>query len=381
MEYPRAKHILWLGFLLLVAACKSTDLNQPPPTDSSPVELAAELPPAYTANPEIGESERFYYALQLLEQGQEEQARVELEAFLVHQPKSQKARELIRQIDTPVYQYFPSEFFEVTLQPGESLSVLARDYLDDLYAFYALAKYNSISVPSQINAGQKIRIPSTASAVKHRKTLAETVQGESPQAAEQPSVAVAPKSNQVVSEQTVDHQALITAALAEDDFASAVEYLEQLRESPGLSTDQQRQAADIYRRYAASLEDQAPQQAAWYYFESAKLTIRLETPDAALPALQKSLALNPDNPTASEIYTILKYELTDRYQRKADIAYANQQLALAIELWTRVLEIDPDHAQARKRLAEAQALQSQQQQEQQEQQQEQPQASPPPGAE
>lgn len=346
------KYILCLGLLMLLVACGSTIIThepQPALPDSSSVDLNAPAEPAYTPNPDIRETERFYYALRLLEQGEEKQARGELTAFLFHHPDSKKAREIIRQIDTPASEYFPSAFFETELQPGESLSVLARDYLGDLYAFYALAKYNNITKPSQLNAGKIIRIPLTETAAQIRKNLAKPAQASSPSTSMENASGAEKKS-------PVDHRTLMASALAQNDYATAITHLEKLRDSPGFSIEQQRQASDIYLGYAGVLENTAPPQAAWYYFEAAKLQIKLNRSNAALRSLRHSLTLHPDNPTASEIYTILKRELTAQYQRKAGVAYARQQWDLAIRLWTQVLDIDPEHQQAKDQLAEIKAL-------------------------
>ncbi len=344
------KYTFCLGLLMLLVACGSAGIKPEPQSlpDRRDIDVNTPVEPAYTANAEIKETERFYYALQLLEQGEEQQARVELTAFLVHHPDSNNAREIIRQIDTPASEYYPSAFFERTLQPGESLSILARDYLGDLYAFYALAKYNNITQLSRLNAGRVIRIPLTETAVQIRKNLAKQ--------------AKAPSSNTVIepasgAEETppVDHHRLMASALAQNDYATAITHLETLRASPGFSVAQERQASDIYLSYAGVLENTAPRQAAWYYFEAAKLQIKLNRSEAALRSLRHSLSLHPDNPTAGEIYTILKEELTLQYQRKASVAYANQQWDLAIRLWTRVLDIDPEHPQAKDHLADIEA--------------------------
>lgn len=105
--------------------------------------------------------ERFAQVLRLLENGNAAAARVELIAYLEQQPSSEVGRDLLRQIDTPAEEYFPQQYRVVELEPGESLSTLAEEYLGDLYQFHALAKYNGIAQPRQLELGQSIKIPLT----------------------------------------------------------------------------------------------------------------------------------------------------------------------------------------------------------------------------
>ncbi len=363
MNNQPLKNILCLSLLLMLAACKSADVQQEPLPEQSDIAGAEEVlrsEPAYTANPDIRDSDRFYYALRLLEQGEAQHARVELETFLVHQPRSRRARELIRQIDTPVADYFPRDYFEVKLQPGESLSVLARDYLGDLYAFHILARYNLIDTPSRINAGQIIRIPRTTRAEQHRKNLSQRSSRTPPGSPDPKAAENEAEADAEQQQPAPDQLALMDAALADNDYATAIRHLDSLRTSQQLSAAQERRAADIYHQYADELRDSEPTRAARYYFEAAKLEIKINRPDSALPLLKQSLALNPNNPTANEIYGILKYELTSRYHRKATTAYDNQQWDLAVRLWTLVLEIDPKHQQAKAQLAEIRELKAKQ---------------------
>lgn len=55
------------------------------------------------------------------------------------------------------------EFIEYTVKPGESLSVIARDWLGDANRWAELAALNAISDPRQLRAGQVILLPPDAS--------------------------------------------------------------------------------------------------------------------------------------------------------------------------------------------------------------------------
>jgi tetratricopeptide (TPR) repeat protein len=48
------------------------------------------------------------------------------------------------------------------VRPNDTISGLAGRFLNDIYSFYILARYNGIAVPRQIAGGQTLRIPGKA---------------------------------------------------------------------------------------------------------------------------------------------------------------------------------------------------------------------------
>ena len=101
-------------------------------------------------------------AVELLEQGQEEQAAAELQRVLRQEPTHPRANSLMRQIREDPQALFGRESFSYRVQPGETLSRIAGRYLGDIYLFYGLARYNGIKVPRQLQGGQQIKIPGKA---------------------------------------------------------------------------------------------------------------------------------------------------------------------------------------------------------------------------
>ena len=118
----------------------------------------------YTPQSGLSDQERFREVLYFLEGGDPQSARVELVVYLEAHPTSERAKDILSQIDLSSQDYFPEDFEEIRLEPGQSLSTLSEQYLGSLYRFHALAKYNSIIEPRSIKVGQTIRIPLTASA-------------------------------------------------------------------------------------------------------------------------------------------------------------------------------------------------------------------------
>jgi tetratricopeptide (TPR) repeat protein len=136
-----------------------------PGQDGSSSSADATAPPSYLPQADLSNKERFREVLTLLEKGKPEQARMELVLYLENQPNSEIGSDLLQQIDLPPQQYFPEEYTQVMLDSGVSLSGLAKLYLGSVYKFHALAKYNGLLKPSDLTAGQAIKIPLTPEAV------------------------------------------------------------------------------------------------------------------------------------------------------------------------------------------------------------------------
>ena len=100
--------------------------------------------------------------VELLEQGQEEQAAAELQRVLRQEPNHRLANSLMRQIREDPQVLLGRESFNYRVQPGESLSRISQRFLGDIYLFYGLARYNGIKVPRQLHGGQQIKIPGKA---------------------------------------------------------------------------------------------------------------------------------------------------------------------------------------------------------------------------
>ena len=103
--------------------------------------------------------------LELMEAGDSTQAEFELGRILAAEPNNRLAQSLLRQIrdEQPLAQ-FGRESFAYRVQPGESLSSIAKRYLGDVHFFYGLARYNGIKVPRNLAGGQMIRVPGKTSA-------------------------------------------------------------------------------------------------------------------------------------------------------------------------------------------------------------------------
>jgi hypothetical protein len=74
-------------------------------------------------------------------------------------PANRLAQSLLKQIQTDPQTLLGREHFNYRVEPGESLSRIAGRFLKDVHLFYALARYNDIKVPRQLQGGQMIKVP------------------------------------------------------------------------------------------------------------------------------------------------------------------------------------------------------------------------------
>jgi tetratricopeptide (TPR) repeat protein len=189
MTSPQRPRALQFGLsvitLALVAACVQTpDTKNATPADGGPTAPAgggstdAPAPataPGTTAGPAAPaqpltpqETQRsITIAVEFLEAGQEELAEAELKKVLQSDPNQRLANSLMRQIKDDPISILGRESFAYRVQPGESLSSIAKRFINnDPYSFYALARYNKITVPKSLAGGQVIRVPGRGPALQ-----------------------------------------------------------------------------------------------------------------------------------------------------------------------------------------------------------------------
>ena len=154
------------GLAILLIGVSAPWLNgcvadQEPEAEPLVVEVPERIEPEVVYSPEQGltSRERLRKAISLLEVGQASQAKAELEAYLLDQPNSGLARDLLMQIDADPQELFGPKFYTYKIKPGESISIVAKDRLGNAMKFYGLARYNDIENPREINAGQVVKVP------------------------------------------------------------------------------------------------------------------------------------------------------------------------------------------------------------------------------
>lgn len=175
----RLRPVLALGLLLVVAACATPPATSPtattpaaaPPAPSAaagspagsatpPPATAAPAPPP--VDPAVARPQAQKLAMEAVDQlqnGDEPSAKSTLERALALDPANELARKLSDQIRSDAQEVLGTVSFRYTVQKDDTLSKLAQQYLGDRFRFYLLAKYNEITNPSRLSAGQVIRLP------------------------------------------------------------------------------------------------------------------------------------------------------------------------------------------------------------------------------
>ena len=153
---------------IVIAGCAS---EAPKPPEAKPATPAAQpapldVKPAAPAAPEIPPAEAKPMAAKLalqavdqLQVGDEAAARTTIEQALKLDPANDLAKKLLDQINADAQRELGAVHFRYTVQPADTLSKLAQQYMGDRFRFWILAKYNDIGNPSRLAAGQVIKIP------------------------------------------------------------------------------------------------------------------------------------------------------------------------------------------------------------------------------
>lgn len=293
-------------------------------------------------------------AVELLLQGRADSAETMLRSRLEAAPGDNRARELLRQIETPPAEYLGEASFEYEVRPGESLSVLAQRFLGNYRLFFILARYNDIDKPSLVPAGRVLRIPSDYwdGPTPSREPLDREIRAREFLADGRPREALALYDDAAADSLGRDELALLATAhrrwieraLHRGDVDDARERLDAARN----------QAPDNGRweDWLGELATRATAEAAYRKGQA----LRQSDPTAAARSLTRALEANPGDSRARNALSELRREHVPELHREAVILYRNQELDEAIRLWKQVLSIDPDFQPAQGYLARAEEL-------------------------
>jgi nucleoid-associated protein YgaU len=311
-----------------------------PPAGAAGVPAAPGVPPV---DDTLSAREHVQNAINLLQTGEEQRAAAELDAALRKDPDNRIGRNLMGQVQADPATYFTQkDSFAYTVQPGESLSIIAKKFLDDPLKFHILAKYNEITDPSRLTPGQTIKIPGTKppevaavedsayqkakrsyDAGKYSEAIA-TLEGSSTESAEARDLLV------------------LSYTKYADELAQKAELLEAqsvLEKAVSIQPNNEKLKKQLKqveaRREAAKLYEQGTDAVA--AGDSAK----------ALDLFTQVLKLDPTNEAAKKQIANLKGDAIEAIHKEALAEYNKQNLDKAISLWDSVLTMDPNHERAK----------------------------------
>lgn len=298
--------LVTLMLALLMAGCAKPRPEPAPPVpapaaEPQPAPKPPPPPPQPPRQPTEAEKaaaqERALQAAELLQDGKVSETKLELQRSLKLDPHNVLATTLMRQLNEDPTAILGTEFFLYKVVPGDTLSRIADRVLGDKYMFYALARYNGISMPRQLQAGQVIKI-----------------------------LGKQPKEVRKPPEPEIRRPAAVQAPQPSNDGARACD-----------SALQMYKAADQYRA-------------------SGKTDKLLEYLDKSHDSYRECARLAGQSPELLAKRDQLKRPIADSYYREAMKAFYNQELDLAIHLFQRVLEVDPEHQLAADNLRKAKDL-------------------------
>ena len=138
----------------------SASVDQPPPVEQSP--HIEQSPPLLQPKPpcsDLDANEFEKQAIALLDRGESELARTQLECALKLNPDSDRAKILVEQLDADPVKYLGRPNYLYKVKSNDTLSKIARERLGSSLKFYILARYNDIDIPANLVAGRTIKIP------------------------------------------------------------------------------------------------------------------------------------------------------------------------------------------------------------------------------
>jgi tetratricopeptide (TPR) repeat protein len=152
---------------VLAAACAEQPKKEtpatPPPAAAIPAAPPRPSEPELTPAQAKAQSQKLALeAVDQLQNGDEISARQTLAKALSLDPGNDIAKKMNDQIGADAQKELGPTFFRYTVARDDSLSKLAQQYLGDRFRFYILAKYNDITNPSRLAAGQVLKIPGRA---------------------------------------------------------------------------------------------------------------------------------------------------------------------------------------------------------------------------
>ncbi|HEX8874193.1 MAG TPA: LysM domain-containing protein, partial [Nitrosospira sp.] len=318
-----ARHLSIYRTILLVAGLSGCAMMPPAPAPL-PAAPEPEPVPAVVVVPQGSARELFIAGVDALQHGDRQKAKPLLQRVLALEPNHKDAATLLQQIDADPVEMLGKENFPYKVQPGDTLSLIAKHFLGDRFKFYVLARYNDLAVSDKLEAGQLIKIP-----------------GKKPPPSKAPPATVAtvatvaeqPPPPDTSSPRLAEAKALYT----DGRFADAINALERIRSERGPGAEVDDFLITVYSAYAKKLTGSGQ------FAEANKLLSRALSTYPANERLKRQIDQVETNRIAEQAYQEGNQWLNDGEPEKAYTAYA------------KALKLAPEHAGAKAALLKIRA--------------------------
>lgn len=352
--------------ILVMAGLSGCALTPAPKPEPVPVEPEP-VPAPVVVVPQGTAKELFKAGVDALQHGDGQKAKPLLQQVLVLEPGHKGASSLLHQIDADPVEMLGKEKFPYKVQPGDTLSLIARRFLGDHFKFYILARYNDIVISDNLEAGRVINIPG-------KKPPPSKVAAAIP--------AEPPATPEVSSLRLSEAKKLYT----DGRLADSVSVLERIQAEGGGSAESSELLHTVYVAYARKLIDSGESAEANKLLSKALIAYpgdeRLRKlrdqgdahrnadqifkegnqwlNDGQLPkaysAFDRTLKLMPDHAGAKAALAKLKPQLIEAYYADSIRARRRQKFTEALNSLDKLLEIDPDHELAKANRDEIKAI-------------------------
>ncbi|ARO87998.1 hypothetical protein EBAPG3_009580 [Nitrosospira lacus] len=366
MEGAAMKRLGIFGCILLIAGlCGCALVPAPKPAPLPPEPEPAPVPVVVV--PQGTAKELFKAGVDALQHGDGVKARPLLQQVLVLEPSHKNAASLLLQIDANPVEMLGKEYFPYKVQPGDTLSLIARRFLGDHFKFYILARYNDIIISDNLEAGRSIKIP-----------------GKKPP----PSKVTAPIPVEQADTSDISNLRLAEAKKLYSDgrFTDSINTLEHIESEGGGNPEVSDFLITVYVAYAKKLTgsgrfaeaDKLLSKALNTYPGNERLRKQSDQIGVyrnaeqtyaegnqwqssgqltkAYVAYANTLKLEPDHAGAKAALARIKPQVVEAYYADSVRARRRQNFTEAIDSLDRLLEIDPNHELAKSNRAEIKAI-------------------------
>jgi TolA-binding protein len=272
-------------------------------------------------------AEKYYRkGLELHKQGKYEAARQAFLTTLRLRPDHKGAAEMLT---TKKRSYKIKRYVVHVLQPGESISILAKKYYGDYHKFPIIAQYNNMKDATKVFPGQEIKVPEVEGLPFHVEEAAVKTEKAAPEAAAAP----APEDHMVLEVEEkafTGEDKLPEGEAGEKAPPSAAEAPKEAAPSEEAPPSEEAAAEPAEPAEPPEKVEAAVDQMA-IYRESGIDLFKEKKYEAALLELDKVLIEDPDDTIASEYAYKASYEFGMELLKREDYLSARDSFAGALK--------------------------------------------------